>query len=317
MEIEYISLPKLKREIRRADLTGDQVFLCCMPRPAVPVDLMYKMQASDDNDGLDPVRRTLPIGLHKWADLSDRGKAEYGDLPPYRPGRDHRIRLDSEDNPSWVHPYKMDPSQLDELRRQLDKLHQSRRIRPSSVLYGAGWLLVRKANAKWCMCVDYRALNTRTVRDRYPLPSIQSILSTLGGSAVFSKIDLVSGFHQIRIHDEDIEKAAFNTQFGAFEWVVMPFRPCNAPSMFPRVVNDVLRDHLGIFVWVYIDDILVFSKDADEHQRHLDLVHELLRQHQLFPCIDKPMFFQCPVSFCGYIINRDGVHMDPEKIKVI
>ena len=110
----------------------------------------------------------------------------------------------------------------------------------------------------------------RTVGDRYSLPSIQSILSTLGGSTVFSKMELVSGFHQIRIHNEDIEKTAFNTQFGAFEWVVMPSGLCNAPSTFQRVVNDVLRDHLGIFVWVYIDDILVFSEDAEEHQRHLD-----------------------------------------------
>ena len=318
MEIEYISLPRLKREIRRSDLTGDQVFLCCMPRAAVPVDQMYKMQASDGNDdGLDPVRRKLPNQLHKWADLYDREKAEYGDLPPYRPGRDHRIRLDSEDNSPWVHPYKMDPSQLDELRRQLDKLHRSGRIRPSSSPYGAGCLLVKKANGKWRMCVDYRALNTRTVRDRYPLPSIQSILSTLGGSTAFSKIDLVSGFHQIRFQDEDIEKTAFNTQFGAFEWVVMPFGLCNAPSTFQPVVNDVLRDHLGIFVWVYIDDILVFSKDADEHQRHLDLVHELLRKHQLYPCIDKSIFFQSRLPFCGYIVDQDGVHVDPEKIKVI
>ena len=99
---------------------------------------------------------------------------------------------------------------------------------------------MKKANGKWRMCVDYRALNTRTVRDRYPLPSIQSILTTLGGSTVFSMIDLVSGFHQIRIQDKDIEKTAFNTQFGAFEYVVMPFGLCNAPSTFQRVVNDVL-----------------------------------------------------------------------------
>ena len=223
MEIEYISLPKLKREIRRADLTGDQVFLCCMPRLVVPVDQMYKMQASSDDDGLDPVQRKLPIRIHKWADLQDREKAEFGDLPPHRPGRDHQIRLDLEDNPPWVHPYKMDPSQLDELRRQLDKLHRSGRMRPSSSPYGAGCLLVKKANGKWRMCVDHRALHTRTVRDQYPLPWIQSILSTLGGSTVFSKIDLVSGLHRIRIHDEDVEKTAFNTQFGAFEWVVMPF----------------------------------------------------------------------------------------------
>ena len=168
------------------------------------------------------------------------------------------------DNPPWVHPYKMDPSQLDELRRQLDRLHRCCRIRPSSSPYGAGCLLVKKSNDKWCICVDYRALNTRTVRDRYPLPSIQAIQSTLGGSTVFSRIDLVSWFHQIRIHDEDVEKTPSNTQFDTFEWVVMPFGLCNAPSTFQRVVNDVLRDHLGIFVWVYIDNILVLSKDAEE-----------------------------------------------------
>ena len=99
---------------------------------------------------------------------------------------------------------------------------------------------MKKANGKWLMCVDYRALNTRTVRDRYPLPSIQSVLSTQGGSTLFSKIDLVSGFHQIRIEDEDIEKTAFNTQFGAFEWVVMPFGLCNAALTLQHVVNDVL-----------------------------------------------------------------------------
>ena len=115
------------------------------------------------------------------------------------------------------------------------------------------------------------------------LTLIQSILSTLAGSTLFSKIDLVSGFHQIhQIH----QKTAFNTQFGAFEWIVMLFGLCNAPSTFQCVVNDVLRDHLGIFVWVYIDNFLVFSKDAEEHQRHLDSVHELLRPHRLSPCID-------------------------------
>ena len=176
---------------------------------------------------------------------------------------------------------------------------------------------MKKANGNWRMCVHYRALNTRTVPDRYPLPSIQAILSTLGGSTVFSKIHLVSGFYQIRIHDKDDGKTAFNTQYGAFKWVVMPFGLCNAPSTFQRVVNDVLRDHLGIFVLVYTDNILVFSKDAEEQDRHLDLVHELLRRHQLFHRIDKSTFFQSPVPFCGYIIDKDGVHMDPDKIKVL
>ena len=143
------------------------------------------------------------------------------------------------------------------------------------------------------------------------------MLSTSGGSTVLSKIDLLSGFHQIRIHDEDMEKTAFNTQFGVFEWVVMPFGLCNASLTFQCVVNDVLRDHLEIFVWVYINDIPGFSKDAEEHQRHLNLVHELLRRHQLFFCIDESTFFQPGVPLCGYIINEDRVHMVPERIKVI
>ena len=138
-----------------------------------------------------------------------------------------------------------------------------------------------------------------------------------GDSTVFLKIHLVSGFHQIRIHEEDIERTPFNTQFGAFSCVAMTFGLCNAPSTFQQVVNEVLRDGLGIFVWVYIDNILVSLKDAEEHQGHLDLVHELLHQHQLFPCIDKSTFLQAEVPSCGYNIDKDGVHMDPEKIKFI
>ena len=172
---------------------------------------------------------------------------------------------------------------------------------------------MKKANGKWRMCVDYRALNTRTVPDRYLVPWIQSILTRRGGSTVFSKIDLVSGFHQIGIHDEDVEKTAFNTQFGVFEWVVMPFCLCNASSTFQCILNDALRDHLGIFVWVYIDNIL----DAEEHQQHLNLLDELLRRHQLIPCIDIFTFFRSQVPFCGYMVDKDGVHMDPENIKVI
>ena len=115
MEIEYMSLLKLKRQIRRADPTGDQVFLCCMPRPAVPVHQMRNMQDKSDDDGLDPVRRKLPIRIHKWAGFYDQECAEFGESPPHQLGRDHRICLDTKDNPPSVHPYNMDPSQLDKL----------------------------------------------------------------------------------------------------------------------------------------------------------------------------------------------------------
>ena len=130
------------------------------------------------------------------------------------------------------------------------------------------------------MCVDYRALNTRTVRDRCLLPSIKLILNTTHDCTIYSKINVVSRFYQFQTHNEDIEKTAFNAPFGTFQWVVMPLGLCNAPSTLQRVVNDVLRDYLGIFAFVYIDDIAVFSKNTEEHQQHLDLVHELLQKHK-------------------------------------
>ena len=160
------------------------------------------------------------------------------------------------------------------------------------------------------MCVDYRALTTRTVPEQYPLPSIQSILSTLGGSTVFSKIDLVSWFHQI---DEDIEKTASNTQFGAFKWVVMPFCLCNAPFTFQRVVNDVLRDHLGLlYGCTFSFSRRMLTNTNDTSIRFLNYYSDT-NYFPAFPCT----FFQPPVPLCGYVIDKDGAHMDPEKIKVI
>ena len=163
MKIKYISLMKLKRDICRSDPSGDQVFMCCMPRPAMPVDQMHNMQDKSDDDRLQPVLRKLPIPIHEWAGLYNQERAEFGALSLCRRGRDHQIHLNTEDNPTWVHPYKMDPSQLDDLRRQMDKLHRSGGFRPSSSKYGPGCLIVRKANGYWRMCVDYRVLNTRTI----------------------------------------------------------------------------------------------------------------------------------------------------------
>ena len=134
---------------------------------------------------------------------------------------------------------------------------------------------------------------------------------------VFSRIDLVSGFNQIRIRDKDIGNTAFNTQLGAFEWVGMPFGVCNAPSTLQRVVNNVREDQIRNFLSVYIDNILIFSKIFEEHQQHLDPVHKPLQQHQIFPCIDKSSIFQPRVLFCGYIMDKRDIHMDLEKIKVI
>ena len=183
------------------------------------------MQQKSNDDRLHLFGRKLPTRIQKWAGLCDWERAEFGALPPHRPGSDHQIRPDTEDSPLWVHPNKMNPSKLDELRHQLDKLHRSGQIPASSSPYGASWLLVRKANGKLRMCVDYRAMNTRIVQDQYRLPSIQSILSRLGGPTVFSKTDVVSGLYQNGIHDEDVKQTAFNTQFWGLRMGCYAFWP--------------------------------------------------------------------------------------------
>ena len=127
------------------------------------------------------------------------------------------------------------------------------------------------------MCIDYRSLNKITVKNRYPLPRIEELLDRLHGARYFSKIDLHSGYHQIRVREADIAKTAFVTRYGSFEYLVMPFGLCNAPATFQRIVNTILRDGLDKFVLVFLDDILIFSRTKEEHEQHIRMILERLR----------------------------------------
>ena len=167
------------------------------------------------------------------------------------------------------------------------------------------------------MCVDYRALNKLTIKNKYPIPRIDDLLDQLNGAQVFSKIDLRSGYHQVRIHPADVEKTAFRTRYGHFEFLVMPFGLTNAPATFMTLMNDVLRPLLDKCVIVYIDDILVYSKDHDEHEKHLRQVFDLLRKHKLYGKLSKCEFFAPSVEFLGHVILSDGVATDPAKTLAI
>ncbi|GJX07585.1 reverse transcriptase domain-containing protein [Tanacetum coccineum] len=167
------------------------------------------------------------------------------------------------------------------------------------------------------MCIDYRELNKLTVKNRYPLPRIDDLFDQLQGSRYFSKIDLRSGYHQLRVREEDIPKTAFRTRYGHFEFTVMPFGLTNAPAVFMDLMNRVCRPYLDKFVIVFIDDILIYSKSKEEHEVHLKLILELLKKEKLFGKFSKCEFWLQEVHFLGHVVNSEGIHVDPSKIEAV
>ena len=239
--------------------------------------------------------------------------------PPYPPQRnvDHEIKLEPGAVPPNRGLYRMPPDELKELKRQLDQLLELGLIRPSTSPFGSPILFVKKKDGSLRLCIDYRGLNKVTIKNRYPLPRVDELLDRLHGAQVFSKIDLVSGYFQVRIAEDDIAKTAFRTRYGHYEFTVMPFGLCNAPATFQRMMNDILREHLDSFVIVYLDDILIYSKTKEEHAAHLRQVLTLLRQNQLYAKASKCEFGMPKTEFLGHIVSADGIATDPKKIKAV
>ena len=214
-------------------------------------------------------------------------------------------------------PYRMAPTELKELKSQLEELLDKGFIRPSVSPWGAPVLFVKKKDGTLRMCIDYRQINKVTVKNKYPLPRIEDLFDQLKGAGVFSKIDLRSGYYQLRVKEGDVPKTAFRTRYVHYEFLVMPFGLTNAPAAFMDLMNRVFRPYVDQFVVVFIDDILVYSKDAQEHEQHLRIVLETLREKKLYAKLSKCDFWLKEVSFLGHIVSAEGIRVDPAKIEAV
>ncbi|KAJ9522820.1 hypothetical protein QJQ45_023603 [Haematococcus lacustris] len=314
-QLNLLSAPRFRRAARH-----DEVFMALLTQQPNPSTSPSLLQFS-------PCAAAL---VHQYPSVFPKELPAVQDMP--RRSVDHTIHPTGP-APSPRPIYRMSQPELDQLKKQLDDLLHSYNlgrtqglicrsvakgfIRPSTSPFAAPVLFVRKKDGSLRLCVDFRALNQQTLKNRYPLPRIDDLLDQLSGAQVFSKIDLRSGYHQIRVAEDDIPKTAFRTRYGHYEFTVLPFGLCNAPATFQQLMNDVFKPHLDDFVLVYLDDILVFSKSAADHERHLHLTLSLLRQHQLCANLAKCAFWLDTVDFLGHIVSAAGIQPDPTKVKAV
>ncbi|GKA15104.1 putative reverse transcriptase domain-containing protein [Tanacetum coccineum] len=242
------------------------------------------------------------------------------DLPGLPPARPVEFQIDLIPGATTVAraPYRLAPSEMKELSEQLQEVFPGNESqRPSSSPWGSPVLFVKKKDGSFRMCIDYRELNKLTVKNRYPLLRIDDLFDQLQGSSIYSKIDLRSGYHQLRVREQDIPKTAFRTRYGHYEFQVMPFGLTNAPAVFMDLMNRVCKPYLDKFIIVFIDDILIYSKDEKEHEEHLKAILELLKKEKLYAKFSKCEFWIPKVQFLGHVIDSRGIHVDPAKIEPI
>lgn len=303
-----------RHALSKAKSTG-QLFLALVRPAAVQEDATTLETIPDTSTS--PLNISPPGLQELLSQFSDVFPENLPDGLPSPRTVDHRINELPGSSPVNGPIYRLSQAELEALRNYLTTEIDSGRIQPSTSPYGSPILFVKKKDGSLRPCIDYRALNKQTIKDRYPLPNIDELLDRLGHAKYFSKIDLKSGYNQVRIHPDDIPKTAFKTRYGQFEYLVMPFGLTNAPATFQRLMNNLLHDHLDNFVIVYLDDILIFSRTQEEHLRHLQTVLRILKDNKLYAAAKKCAFFKTEIEYLGYLVSANGIRMDPTKVASI
>jgi hypothetical protein len=237
-------------------------------------------------------------------------------LPPSR-AFDHAKSLYPDSVPVNCKPYRYSPHQKDEIEKQVFAMLKDGTVTPCLSPFASPVLLVKKKDGSWRFCVDYRKLNASTVKNKFPTPVIDEFLDEIAGAKVFTKLDLNSGFHQIRMKQGDEHKIAFKTHHGHFEFKVMPFKLTNAPATFQCLMNSVFAAYMRKFDLIFVDDTLIYSHSMQDHIQHLSLVFQVLREHQLFIKFKKCAFGQNQIDYLGHIISDQGVSTDPAKTSIM
>ncbi|XP_028324820.1 uncharacterized protein LOC114476995 [Gouania willdenowi] len=264
---------------------------------------------------LKPIDLTLvPVEYHDLQEVFSKDQAL--SLPPHRP-YDCSIDLISGAPLPTSKLYNLSKPEREAMETYISDSLASGLIRPSSSPVGAGFFFVDKRDRTLRPCIDYRGLNDITVKNKYPLPLIDSAFSSLQEATIFTKLDLRNAYHLVRIKEGDEWKTAFNTPLGHFEYLVMPFGLTNAPAVFQALINDVLRDMLNRFVFVYIDDILIFSRSLEEHVQHVRLVLQRLLENRLYVKAEKCGFHLHSVGFLGFVVEEGRIKADPARVRAV
>ncbi|MBW0576259.1 hypothetical protein O181_115974, partial [Austropuccinia psidii MF-1] len=267
----------------------------------------------EEPEEIETVMKVVPSVYHQYLDVFSKVKAEK--LPPHR-ACDHHIELEGSLPPVGV-IYSLSNQESDTLRAYISENVEKGFIRPSSSSTGAPVLFVKKKDGGLRLCVDYRKLNAVTRKNKYPVPPMNQLLNVFNGSSIFSKIDLHGAYSLLRIKEGDEHLTCFRTQYGSFEYLVMPFGLTNAPVSFQNLVNDIFQDLLNVYVVVYLDDTMVFSKCEEEHVTHVSTFLSRLRANNLFAKASKCLFHVSSVEYLGYVVCSEGLKMDQEKVQQI
>ncbi|CAA9327091.1 hypothetical protein AVDCRST_MAG94-1729 [uncultured Leptolyngbya sp.] len=312
-----LSVSQLKRLVRK----GARVFLAVLkPLEEEESSLESKMPTSSVQPDQPAAE---PPGEKKWvSDVLSEFSEVFQDplpvgLPPER-SEGHSIPTEPGHPPPFRQMYRLSPLEYRELEKQVTKFLKDGILEVSQSPYGAPVLFVPKPNGRGLrLCVDYRALNSITVKNRCTIPRIDDLLDAVAGSKFFTSLDLTSGYHQILISEEDRPKTAFRTPFGHFQFKVLIEGLTNAPATFQTVMNSIFHEHIRKFVVVYIDDILIFSRTEEEHQQHVRTVLEILRREKFFVTRSKSHFALEEIKYLGHVVNKDGIRPDPKKVSSV